>query len=154
MKGGVTPNFQPMRKQEKKTEKEVSTFFCEPCLDGISVAVHLTDALQPICRPGTVYKKKVETLHAEIDQREASIAKLTEDMAELTEDIVELTKAGSELNAAMSKAPKNRGDEKATNTDHRRLASCSEFMLRLTTQSSSAEKPAPAKRWRPVACIN
>merc|ERR1719362_936449 len=52
----------------------------------------------------------VETLHAEIDQLQASIAKLTEDIAELT-------KAVGALDAAMSKATKLRGDEKAKNTE-------------------------------------
>jgi len=52
----------------------------------------------------------VETLHAEIDQLEASTAKLTEDIAELT-------KALSELDSAMAKATKLRGDEKAKNTE-------------------------------------
>merc|ERR1711933_512894 len=51
----------------------------------------------------------VETLHAEIDQLEASIAKLTE-------DISDLTKAGAELDAAMAKATTIRQEEKATNT--------------------------------------
>merc|ERR1719401_1790434 len=52
----------------------------------------------------------VETLHAEIDQLEASLAKLSE-------DIQELTKAVADLDAAMSKATKIRDDEKATNTE-------------------------------------
>eukprot|EP00444_Apocalathium_aciculiferum_P031609 CAMPEP_0183484572 /NCGR_PEP_ID=MMETSP0370-20130417/178988_1 /TAXON_ID=268820 /ORGANISM="Peridinium aciculiferum, Strain PAER-2" /LENGTH=950 /DNA_ID=CAMNT_0025677863 /DNA_START=53 /DNA_END=2906 /DNA_ORIENTATION=- len=51
----------------------------------------------------------VETLHAEIDQLEASIAKLTEDIAELT-------KAVAELDAAMAEATKLRQEEKARNT--------------------------------------
>merc|ERR1712054_703452 len=50
----------------------------------------------------------VETLHAEIDELEASIAKLTE-------DISELTKAVAELKAAMAKATEIRQEEKATN---------------------------------------
>merc|ERR1712194_937028 len=50
----------------------------------------------------------VETLHAEIDQLEASIAKLTEDMNELT-------KAVADLNEAMAEATKLRQEEKATN---------------------------------------
>jgi len=51
----------------------------------------------------------VETLHAEIDQLEASIAKLTE-------DITDLTKAVAALDAAVSKATELRQDEKAKNT--------------------------------------
>merc|ERR1712160_146886 len=50
----------------------------------------------------------VETLHAEIDQLEASLAKLTE-------DINELTKAVADLNEAMAVATKLRQEEKATN---------------------------------------
>jgi len=50
----------------------------------------------------------VETLHAEIDQLEASIAKLTEDIAELS-------KALAKLDADMSEATKLRQEEKATN---------------------------------------
>merc|ERR1712061_406652 len=50
----------------------------------------------------------VETLHAEIDQLEASIAKLTE-------DIEELTKAVAALDAAMAEATKLRQEEKAKN---------------------------------------
>jgi len=52
----------------------------------------------------------VETLHAEIDQLEASIAKATE-------DINELTKAVADLTAAMSKATELRTEEKATNEE-------------------------------------
>merc|ERR1712139_408464 len=52
----------------------------------------------------------VETLHAEIDQLTASIAKLGE-------QIGELTKAVSELDAAMAKATKLRQEEKAKNTE-------------------------------------
>merc|ERR1719410_1253008 len=52
----------------------------------------------------------VETLHAEIDLLETSIAKLTE-------DITELTKAVAELDAAMSEATKLRQEEKAKNTE-------------------------------------
>jgi len=52
----------------------------------------------------------VETLHAEIDELEASIAKLTE-------DISDLTTAVAELDAAMAKATKLRQEEKATNTE-------------------------------------
>merc|ERR1712194_434181 len=52
----------------------------------------------------------VETLHAEIDQLEASIAKLTE-------DINELTTAVADLQAAMPKATKLRQEEKAKNTE-------------------------------------
>merc|ERR1719174_1026104 len=52
----------------------------------------------------------VETLHAEIDELEASLAKLTE-------DITDLTKSVSELDAAMAKATKLRQEEKATNTE-------------------------------------
>jgi len=50
----------------------------------------------------------VETLHAEIDELEASIAKLTE-------DIGELMKAVAELDAAMAKKTKLRQEEKAEN---------------------------------------
>merc|ERR1712241_1560832 len=50
----------------------------------------------------------VETLHAEIDQLEASIAKLAE-------DIGELTTAVAALQADMAKATKLRQEEKATN---------------------------------------
>merc|ERR1712051_779101 len=50
----------------------------------------------------------VETLHAEIDQLEASIAKLTE-------DIGDLTTAVAELDDKMAKATKLREEEKATN---------------------------------------
>merc|ERR1719506_46097 len=52
----------------------------------------------------------VETLHAEIDQLEASIAKLTE-------DIKDLTQAVAELDAAMAKATELRQQEKAKNTE-------------------------------------
>merc|ERR1719298_156190 len=52
----------------------------------------------------------VETLHAEIDQLQASIAKLTE-------DIGTLTKAVADLDAAMAKATKLRQEEKAKNTE-------------------------------------
>jgi len=52
----------------------------------------------------------VETLHADIDQLEASLAKLSE-------EITDLTKAVSELDAAMAKATKLRQAEKATNTE-------------------------------------
>ena len=52
----------------------------------------------------------METLHAEIDQLEASIAKLTE-------DITALTKAVAELDAAMAKATSLRQAEKKTNTE-------------------------------------
>merc|ERR1719359_537258 len=51
----------------------------------------------------------VETLHAEIDQLTASIAKLGEQLGELA-------KAVSELDAAMAKATKLRQEEKAENT--------------------------------------
>merc|ERR1719199_1215782 len=51
----------------------------------------------------------VETLHAEIDQLTASIAKLSE-------DITALTKAVAELDAAMAKATELRQEEKAENT--------------------------------------
>eukprot|EP00421_Protoceratium_reticulatum_P019283 CAMPEP_0168376850 /NCGR_PEP_ID=MMETSP0228-20121227/10528_1 /TAXON_ID=133427 /ORGANISM="Protoceratium reticulatum, Strain CCCM 535 (=CCMP 1889)" /LENGTH=685 /DNA_ID=CAMNT_0008389839 /DNA_START=55 /DNA_END=2112 /DNA_ORIENTATION=- len=50
----------------------------------------------------------VETLHAEIDQLEASIAKLTEDIATLT-------KAVAELDQAMATATKLRQEERAAN---------------------------------------
>merc|ERR1719221_323134 len=52
--------------------------------------------------------ESVETLHAEIDELESSIAKLTEDIAEHT-------KAVSELDAAMAKATEIRQEEKSTN---------------------------------------
>merc|ERR1719420_1835475 len=52
----------------------------------------------------------VETLHAETDQLEASIAKLTEDIAELTQAV-------AELDAAMAKATEMREAEKAKNTE-------------------------------------
>merc|ERR1712166_1060714 len=52
----------------------------------------------------------VETLHAEIDELEASIAKLTE-------DITDLTGAVAELDAAMAKATELRQEEKAKNTE-------------------------------------
>merc|ERR1719157_516069 len=52
----------------------------------------------------------VETLHAEIDQLEASIAKLTEDISDLAAAI-------AELDAAMAKATKLRQEEKAKNTE-------------------------------------
>merc|ERR1719271_68219 len=51
----------------------------------------------------------VETLHSEIDQLTASIAKLSE-------DITGLTKAVSELDSAMAKATELRQEEKAENT--------------------------------------
>jgi hypothetical protein len=51
----------------------------------------------------------VETLHAEIDELEASIAKLTEDLSELAAAI-------SDLTTAMAKATELRQEEKATNT--------------------------------------
>merc|ERR1719215_1975058 len=50
----------------------------------------------------------VETLHAEIDELEASITKLAEDIEALTEAV-------AELDAAMAKATKVREAEKATN---------------------------------------
>merc|ERR1719413_305550 len=52
----------------------------------------------------------VETLHAEIDLLETSIAKLTE-------DITEVTKAVADLDAAMAEATKLRQAEKAKNTE-------------------------------------
>jgi len=52
----------------------------------------------------------VETLHAEIDELESSLAKLAE-------DITDLSKAVAELDAAMAKATKLRTAEKATNTE-------------------------------------
>jgi cell division septum initiation protein DivIVA len=52
----------------------------------------------------------VETLHANIDELEASIAKLTEDLRTLAEEVAELT-------AAMAKATKLRQEEKAKNTE-------------------------------------
>ena len=71
-----------------------------------------TRAGATLCSPPTNRKEKtevVETLHAEIDQFEASIAKLTE-------DITELTKAVAELDAARTKATKFCQEEKAKNT--------------------------------------
>merc|ERR1712048_1009509 len=50
----------------------------------------------------------VETLHAEKDELEASIAKLTEDVAELTAEVAKLT-------ASMAESTKMRQEEKATN---------------------------------------
>merc|ERR1719387_2192559 len=50
----------------------------------------------------------VTTLHAEIDELEASIAKLTD-------EITELTKAVADLDAATAKATKIREEEKAKN---------------------------------------
>merc|ERR1719361_2524115 len=50
----------------------------------------------------------VETLHAEIDELEASIAKLGQ-------EIVELTKAVADLDAEMAESTKIRQDEKAAN---------------------------------------
>jgi hypothetical protein len=52
----------------------------------------------------------VETLHAEIDRLQASIAKLTE-------DISVATKADAELDSAMAKQTKLRFEEKAKNTE-------------------------------------
>merc|ERR1719377_23331 len=52
----------------------------------------------------------VETLHAEADELEASIAKLTEDIAELTTAV-------AELDAAMAKATEIRQAEKAKNAE-------------------------------------
>merc|ERR1719506_3045586 len=52
----------------------------------------------------------VETLHADIDQLEASLAKLSE-------DITDLTKAVAELDAAMAKATQLRTDEKRKNAE-------------------------------------
>jgi len=52
----------------------------------------------------------LETLHAEIDELEASIAKLHE-------EITHLTKAVADLDAAMAKATKLRQEEKAKNQD-------------------------------------
>jgi len=52
----------------------------------------------------------VETLHADIDELESSLAKLSE-------DITDLTKAVSELDQAMAKATKLRQEEKATNAE-------------------------------------
>jgi len=52
----------------------------------------------------------VETLHAEIDQLESSLAKLSE-------EITDLTKAVAELDAAMSTATKLRNEEKEKNTE-------------------------------------
>merc|ERR550537_808605 len=51
-----------------------------------------------------------EMLHAQIDELEASIAKLTEDMAMLTQAI-------ADLDAAMAKATELRNTEKAKNTE-------------------------------------
>merc|ERR1711933_437258 len=50
----------------------------------------------------------VETLHAEKDELEASIAKLSEDVAELTAEVAKLT-------TAMAESTKMRQEEKATN---------------------------------------
>merc|ERR1712048_384980 len=50
----------------------------------------------------------VETLHAEKDELEASIAKLSEDVAELTAEVAKLT-------ASMAESTKMRQEEKATN---------------------------------------
>jgi len=50
----------------------------------------------------------VETLHAEIDQLEASIAKLTEEISDLSKSV-------ADLDAAMAKATKLRQEEKAEN---------------------------------------
>merc|ERR1719296_579347 len=50
----------------------------------------------------------VETLHAEIDQLDTSIATLSEDIADLTQAV-------AELDAAMKKATKMRQEEKAEN---------------------------------------
>jgi hypothetical protein len=52
----------------------------------------------------------VETLHAEIDQLQASIAKLTEDVSTLSKEV-------ADLDAAMAKATELRTAEKATNTE-------------------------------------
>jgi len=52
----------------------------------------------------------VETLHAEIDQLEASIAKLGEEITTLTKEV-------AELDAAMSEATELRTEEKATNEE-------------------------------------
>merc|ERR1740123_599835 len=52
----------------------------------------------------------VETLHAEIDELQASTAKLKEDIADLSTAV-------AELDAAMAKATKLRQEEKATNTE-------------------------------------
>merc|ERR1712187_668590 len=51
----------------------------------------------------------VETLHAEKDELEASIAKLSEDVSELTTEVATLT-------SAMAESTKMRQEEKATNT--------------------------------------
>merc|ERR1711879_406272 len=56
----------------------------------------------------TTKTEAVETLHAESDELEASIAKLTE-------DISELTKAVADLTTAMAEATELRQTEKATN---------------------------------------
>jgi len=52
----------------------------------------------------------VETLHAEIDQLQASIAKLTEDIGTLSKEV-------ADLDAAMAKATELRTAEKATNSE-------------------------------------
>merc|ERR1719506_1024444 len=52
----------------------------------------------------------VETLHADIDELEASLAKLSE-------EITDLTKAVSELDSAMAKATKLRTEEKEKNAE-------------------------------------
>merc|ERR1712066_973187 len=51
----------------------------------------------------------VETLHAEKDELEASIAKLSEDVAELTAEVAKLT-------SAMAESTTMRQEEKATNS--------------------------------------
>jgi len=61
-------------------------------------------------RPARKKTDAVETLHAEIDELQASIAKLTE-------QITDTTQAISELDAAVVKATKIREEEKAKNTE-------------------------------------
>ncbi len=61
-------------------------------------------------RPARRKLRHAETLHAEIDQLEAS-------NVEPIEDITELTKAVAGLDVAVAKAAKLRQEEKAKNTD-------------------------------------
>merc|ERR1719253_41231 len=90
----------------------------------------------------------VETLHAEIDELEASIAKLTD-------DITDLSAAVAELDAAMSKATKLRQEEKATNTETitdsqqaqtavaQALAVLKEFYAKAADATALVQQPAP-----------
>merc|ERR1719498_732866 len=90
----------------------------------------------------------VETLHPEIDQLEASIAKLTE-------DIKDLTQAVAELDAAMAKATKLRQEEKAKNTENisdaeaaqtavaQALTVLKEFYAKAGEATALIQQPAP-----------